>query len=193
MIFSFVEPGNGVWVDGYGNGSSGESCAGIYNRDELECEEFAIDPALDMMDVAELFPSIPTISPAPTPAPTTAVEGLCNTDFLQEECIDISTFAEFMTAVYNEMLGGSTKIVFCGGFRVRRSDSQRLVIPTDMNIYCQRLCTIYGRGTHMYFMGGNTQAEIHRIKFMNADESAVQVATSSTDASVTFCGCHFWG
>jgi hypothetical protein len=120
-------------------------------------------------------------------APTGVEETLCSIDSVDTDCINVRTWRDFEKAI----LGAEGRVVFCGRFRIRKPTREMLVVSTDIEIQCNSLCTIYGRGTQMRVEGEATQVKVHNVKFSNSDASAVQVHTSSTRATTTFCGCEF--
>jgi hypothetical protein len=129
------------------------------------------------------------VNPDATIAPTGVADTLCSMGTAARAffCTDVETFEDLKAAIE-----GSDDVVLCGGFRLRKPDEEILEISDDIEIRCYKLCTVYGRGTHMKITGEDTQVRIHKMKFMNSDESAIQILTSSPQSTTTFCGCQFW-
>ena len=156
---------------------------------EKSCELFVASPSpAPVVTRSPTLSPAPTVTIAPTSPPTTVAEKLCSSMDADEECIEIVTFSDFKQAIE-----GASRAVFCGDFRVQKPDAELLILTSDIQIVCQKLCTISGRGMHILISGESTQAELQQVKFMDSDESAVQIATSSTKSKITFCGCQFWG
>jgi hypothetical protein len=156
--------------------------------DEKKCEDFVAAPALAPVETGNpTISAAPTVSLVPTTSPTTVAKQLCSSTLMDEECVQVTTFADFKKAIH-----GVSRIVFCGDFRVRKPDLERLVVASNIKIICKKLCTIYGRGNHLLVTGEFVQAELQKVKFMNSDESAVQIETGSSQSTITFCGCQFW-
>jgi hypothetical protein len=210
------EAGSGVWTDGYDNQSSDGTCDGFYNVAVGTCEIFVALPSSSNIKTPEptstpaptypptrtapptkipsMQPSttptlpVPTSNPTGTDTPTRVEDTLCSSEPDLADCIEVNTFSEFKAAIEE-----SNRVVFCGGFKLRKPENENLVISSDSEIRCQKLCTVYGgRGTHMRISGEDPQVHIHNIKYMQSDASAVIIQTSTSRSTTTFCGCQFW-
>lgn len=183
-----------TWVDGSDNESRGK-CDGVYNLRESLCESYT-SSRIDLTSPLPTGPSPSTMAPTKTPtlgvtdSPTSIENALCTFEPAKTDCVEVSTYTDFKAAIL--FFPDETQIVFCGGFRFRKPDTDTLNISRNLDIRCEKLCTIFGRGTHMMVTGEETQVRIHNFKLSNSDDSAIQVLTRSPMSTTTICGVQFW-
>jgi len=104
-------------------------------------------------------------------------------------CWGVDSFESFAAAIEES---GLSKIVFCGGFQIRKKISEKPVsITNDMDVRCVKQCTIYGQGTFIEISGGLTNVRLDNFRFMNNIDTAVRVVTKSSLAVTTICNSEF--
>lgn len=115
---------------------------------------------------------------------------VCTVDQFDGECIQVDSFDDFYTAVTE----GGNDIVFCGGFRVRKSAGAPLQISADTSIRCLESCTIFGEGPFVQVGGAMSKVRFSNVKFMMArSETAVLISTMTSLSETTFCDVEFEG
>ena len=217
LFFINAGSGTGAWVDGTGNTSTDEPCAGFYQIAAGACQDFidvsaapsesspsptssrspTTSPSYSLSPSTPPSPGpsnsptsshVPTEAPTGSPAPTSVADTFCTFDTPSEPCMEISNYNDFKAAIES-----SDKVYFCGDFRIRKPHVEPIIISSSKEIRCKSLCTIYGSGRHFQIQGGeDTQIRMQGIKVMRADNGAVQVIPGEIDSTTTFCQCQFW-
>jgi hypothetical protein len=134
----------------------------------------------------------PTMMPTPKASETAVVRapGLCvfRTIPNKKECVEVESFDGFKTAVES----GRSDITFCGGFDIRKNESEPVKVATSTDIRCINECSFFGIGPFLEVGGAMTNIRFKNMKFVDSqDSSAIIVSTFSSVTQTTFCDMEF--
>ena len=155
-----------------------------------------------MKPTAKSTPDEPTVKPTvkPTPVITAApyviatqpptAPGLCVFRPIpnEEKCVEVESFDGFKTAVES----GRSYVTFCGGFNIRKNESEPVKIVTSTDIRCINECSFFGIGPFLEVGGAMSNIRLKNMKFVDSqDSSAIIVSTFSSVTQTSFCDMEF--
>ena len=155
-----------------------------------------------MKPTTKSTPDEPTVKPTvkPTPVITAApyviatqpptAPGLCVFRPIpnEEKCVEVESFDGFKTAVES----GRSYVTFCGGFNIRKNESEPVKVVTSTDIRCINECSFFGIGPFLEVGGAMSNIRLKNMKFVDSqDSSAIIVSTFSSVTQTSFCDMEF--
>jgi len=106
----------------------------------------------------------------------------------KSKCVKVQSFDEFKATVES----GRSDVTFCGGFNIRKIESEPVKVATNTEIRCINECSFFGIGPFVEVGGALTDIRFKNMKFANSqDSSAIIVSTLSSASQTTFCDMEF--